>query len=67
MPYLRRMRTRAEYLRAEAERCRLQAKKAGSATAMFSYLELADDLLDQAKQAELDDAKPKSEDERPQT
>jgi hypothetical protein len=38
------MQTRAEYLRAEAEKCERQAKKAGSATAMFTLLDLAEDL-----------------------
>jgi hypothetical protein len=54
------MQTRAEYLRAEAEKCRAQARTAGSATAMFTLLELADDMLEQAKKAEQEDNKPKT-------
>lgn len=53
------MQTRAEYFRAEAEKCRDQAKKAGSATAMFVLLDLAEEMLERARQAELEDAKPK--------
>ena len=54
------MQTRAEYFRAEAEKCRQQAEKAGSATAMFVLLDLAEDFRRQAAQAEMVDkvAKP---------
>jgi sirohydrochlorin ferrochelatase len=54
------MQTRAEYYRAEAEKCRAQAKKAGSATAMFTLLDLAEQMLEKACQAELEDIKPKT-------
>lgn len=54
------MQTRAEYFRAEAEKCRARAQKAGSATAMFTLLDLAEQMLEQARQAELEDAKPKT-------
>jgi hypothetical protein len=49
------MQTRAEYLRAEAEKCERQAAKAATATAKFVYLDLAADLREQAHQAELED------------
>jgi hypothetical protein len=49
------MQSRAESLRAEAEKCRQQAAKAATATAMFIYLDLAADFLEKAKQAELED------------
>jgi hypothetical protein len=49
------MQTRAEYLRAEAEKCERQAAKAATATAIFTYLELAADLREKANQAELED------------
>jgi hypothetical protein len=51
------MQTRAEYLREEAEKCERQARKAATATAMFVYLDMAADLREQAKQAELEDDK----------
>jgi hypothetical protein len=54
------MQTRAEYLRAEAEKCRAQGRKAATATAAFTYFELADQMLEMARQAELEDAKPKT-------
>jgi hypothetical protein len=54
------MQTRAEYYRAEADKCRAQAQKAGSATAMFTLLELAKEMLEKAHQAELEDTKPKT-------
>ena len=53
------MQTRAEYLRAEAEKCREQGRKAATATAMFTYFELADQMLEMAKQAEVEEAKRK--------
>jgi hypothetical protein len=49
------MPTRAEHLRAEAEKCRPQAAKAASATALFTLLDLQADLKVQAAQAELED------------
>jgi hypothetical protein len=49
------MESRAESLRAEAEKCRQQAAKAATATAMFIYLDLAADFLEKAKHAELED------------
>jgi hypothetical protein len=55
--YLCRMQSRAEYLRAEAAKCKRQAAKAATATAMFIYLDLAADLEEKAKQAEAEDAK----------
>ena len=55
------MQTRAEYLRAEAEKCERQAKKAGSATAMFTLLDLAEDLRRKAAQAEMEDKDSKHE------
>jgi hypothetical protein len=54
------MPTRAEYLRAEAEKCRHQAAKATSATALFTLLDLEADLKAQAARAELEDG-PSSE------
>jgi hypothetical protein len=54
------MQTRAEYFRSEAEKCREQAKTAGSATATFVLLDLAAEMLEKAKQAELEDEKPKT-------
>jgi hypothetical protein len=53
------MQSRAEYLREEAEKCRRQAKKAATATAMFIYLDLAADLEEKARQAEIEDGKSK--------
>jgi hypothetical protein len=53
------MQTRAEYFRAEAEKCRAQAKKAVTATAMFTLLDLAEQMLEKARQAELEDQTPK--------
>jgi hypothetical protein len=47
------MQTRADYYRAEAEKCRAQARKAGSATAMFTLLVLADQMMEKAREAEL--------------
>ena len=59
------MQTRADYYRAEAEKCRTQARKAGSATAMFTLLELADQMMEKARQAELEeDMKPNPEGEK---
>jgi hypothetical protein len=55
------MQTHAEYLRAEAEKCERQAKKAGSATAMFTLLDLAEDLRRKAAQAEMEDKDSKQE------
>jgi hypothetical protein len=52
---LLRMPSRAEDLRAEAEKCERQARKAATATAMFIYLDLAADLKEQARQAEIED------------
>ena len=54
------MPTRAEYFRAEAEKCRLQAKKAATATAMFTYLDLAEQMMEKARQAELEENKSKT-------
>jgi hypothetical protein len=54
------MQTRAAYLRAEVEKCRAQGRKTATATAAFAYFELADQMLEMAKQAELDDAKEKT-------
>jgi len=54
------MQTRAEYYRAEAEKCREQARQAGSATAMFTLLDLADQMLEQAAQAEREGDEPKA-------
>jgi hypothetical protein len=53
------MQTRSEYFRAEAEKCRAQAKTAASATAMFTLLDLARDMLEKAEQAELEGKKQK--------
>jgi hypothetical protein len=47
--------SRAETFRAEAEKCRQQAKKAATATAIFIYLDMEADFLEKAKQAELED------------
>jgi hypothetical protein len=58
--YVLSMPTRAEYLRAEAEKCRAQAKKASSATAMFTLLDLAANMLEQANKAEQEDKQPKA-------
>jgi hypothetical protein len=59
------MQTRADYSRAEAEKCRAQARKASSATAMFTLLELADQIMEKAQQAELEgDMKPNPEGEK---
>jgi hypothetical protein len=59
------MQTRADYYRAEAEKCRAQARKAGSATAMFTLLELAGQMMEKAQQAELEgDVKPNPEGEK---
>ena len=55
------MPTRAEYFRAEAEKCRQQAKTAGSATAMFVLLDLAEEFTRKAAQAEMDDKDVKPE------
>jgi hypothetical protein len=55
------MPTRAEYLRSEAEKCVLQARKAGSATAMFTLLDLAEDLRRQASEAEQEVKKSKED------
>ena len=55
------MQTRAEYFRVEAEECEWQAKKAGSATAMFILLDLAVDLRRKAAQAEMEDKNSKPE------
>ena len=44
-------------MREEAEKCERQAAKAATATAIFIYLDLAADLREQAKQAELEDGK----------
>jgi hypothetical protein len=49
------MPSRAEDLRAEAEKCERQARKAATATAMFIYLDQAADLKEQARQAEIED------------
>jgi hypothetical protein len=46
------MQTRADSLRVEAEKCRSQAKKAGSVTAMFILLDLAADMLERANREE---------------
>jgi hypothetical protein len=54
------MQTRAEYFRAEAEKCRLQAKKAATATAMFIYLDLAEEMMEKARQAEVEENKSKT-------
>jgi len=55
------MPTRAETLRSEAEECMRQARKAASATAMFTLLDLAEDLRRQAWYAEQDENKAKEE------
>jgi hypothetical protein len=47
--------------RAEAEKCKRQGKKAGSATAMFTLLDLAEDLRRKAAQAEMEDKDSKQE------
>jgi hypothetical protein len=54
------MQTRAEYFRAEAEKCRAEAKKAVTATAIFTLLDLAEQMLEKARQADLDDQMPKT-------
>jgi hypothetical protein len=54
------MQTRAEHYRAEAEKCREQARKADGATAMFILFDLAEEMLEKARQAELEDGKRKS-------
>lgn len=53
--------TRAQYYRAKAEECERQARKAGSATAMFSLLDIAADLKEKAAQAELEENNLKAE------
>jgi hypothetical protein len=55
------MPTRAEYFRAEAEKCRKQAKKAASATAMSVLLDMAEDFKRKAAQAEMEDKDAKPE------
>jgi hypothetical protein len=44
-----------------AEKCRQQAKKAGSATGMFVLLDLAEDFMRQAAQADMEDKEAKPE------
>jgi hypothetical protein len=53
--------TRAQYYRAEAEAAERTARKAGSATAMFSLLDMAADLREKAAQAELEEQNLKAE------
>jgi hypothetical protein len=53
--------TRAQYYRAEAEAAERKARKAGSATAMFSLLDMAADLREKAAQAELEEQNLKAE------
>jgi hypothetical protein len=53
------MQTRAEYFRAEAEKCRAEARKAVTATAVFTLLDLAEQMLAKARQAELEGQTPK--------
>ena len=53
--------TRAQYYRAEAEAAERKARKAGSATAMFSLLDMAADLREKAAQAELEEKNVKAE------
>jgi hypothetical protein len=48
---------RSEHLKAEAEACERAAKKAGSATAMFTLLDLAADLREKAAQAAAEEQK----------
>ena len=51
------MPTRAENLRNQAEECVREARRAGSATAIFVLLDIAEDLKRQARQAEQEDEK----------
>jgi hypothetical protein len=47
--------TRAEYYRAIAEAAERQARKAGSATAMFALLDAAEHFRQEAAKAELEE------------
>ena len=49
------MPTRAEYFRAEADRCEREARKAATATAMFALLDLAAEPREKAARAERDE------------
>jgi hypothetical protein len=53
--------TRTQYYRTKAEEAERQARKAGSATAMFSLLDIAADLREKAAQAELEAKNSKTE------
>ena len=55
---IRPMETQAEKLRAKAEECKRQARKAVTATAMFTLLDIAADLLEKAKQADKEEKGP---------
>ncbi len=53
--------TRVDNFGIRAEKCERQAKTAGSATAMFTLLDLAEDLRGKAAQAEMEDKDSKQE------
>jgi hypothetical protein len=62
------MQTRAQYLRAEAEKARAQGRKSHSATAAFTCFDLAGEMIKEAERLEREEEQAKragSDDQEP--